>query len=105
MLSPVKNKKEIIVRLKSNKGQIEAFGVEQLFLFGSFIHGLPTKMSDVDLLVDFLPGKKTIDNLLGLSNFLHELFGRKVELVTKKSLSPYIGKHILKTAEHVPLSE
>ena len=37
---------------------------------------------------------------VGLSFFLEELLGRKVELVTPESLSPYIGPHILREAEY-----
>jgi predicted nucleotidyltransferase len=33
--------------------------------------------------------------------YLEELTGRKIELVTRESLSPYIGPHILKQVENV----
>jgi len=36
--------------------------------------------------------------------FLEELLGRKIELVTTDSISPYIKPHVLKEVEYVPLS-
>jgi predicted nucleotidyltransferase len=41
---------------------------------------------------------------MALNYYLEDLFGCKVELVTKQSLSPYIGPHILKTVEYVPIA-
>ncbi len=41
---------------------------------------------------------------MALAYFLENLFGRKVELVTRQSLSPYLGPHILKTVEYVPIA-
>lgn len=41
---------------------------------------------------------------MALSFFLEDLFDRKVELITRESLSPHIGPHILKTVEYVPLA-
>jgi hypothetical protein len=60
--------------------------------------------SDVDFLVEFKPEKKTFDNFMALSFFLDELLGRKVEIITKESLSPYIGPHILAEVECVRLA-
>jgi hypothetical protein len=57
--------------------------------------------SDVDLLVEFEEGMKTYDNFIDLNYFLEELTGRKVELLTHKSLSKFIGPHILEQLEHV----
>jgi predicted nucleotidyltransferase len=57
--------------------------------------------SDIDLLVEFEPGKKTFDNFMNLSFYLEELLGRKVDILTPQSLSKYIGPHILREAEYV----
>jgi len=48
--------------------------------------------------------KKTFNNFLSLNYYLEELLGKKVELVTVQSLSPFIGPHILKTVEYIPIS-
>lgn len=72
-----------------------------LSLFGSFITGKLHADSDVDLLVEFDPKQKSYDNFMDLSFFLEDLLGRKVEVVTKQSLSKYIAPHILSQAENV----
>lgn len=96
-------KQELISMISSNKEEIKAYGVDRLGLFGSFSKDTITESSDVDLLVEFNPEKKTFDNFIELSFFLEELFGRKVELVTPQSLSKFIGPHILKEVENVSL--
>jgi len=57
--------------------------------------------SDVDFLVEFAPGRKSFDAFMELAFLLEELTGRRVELVTTESLSPYIGPHILREAVDV----
>jgi uncharacterized protein len=104
MQTPVINKHFLLQQLTANSNNIKSFGVKQLGLFGSFakdsaIHAY----SDVDLLVEFEQDKKTYDNFMELSFYLEELLGRKVELVTKQSLSKYIGPHILKQVQNVAL--
>lgn len=97
----VQSKQNLIALLRSNGQKIRSFGVSKLSLFGSFLTGKSHAGSDIDFLVEFEEGKKTFDNYMDLSEFLENLTGRKVELVTPKSLSKYIGPHILRQAEHV----
>jgi len=81
--------------------EIRALGVERLALFGSVVRGESRSDSDVDLLVQFLPGAKTYYRFLALSDLLEERLGHKVELVTVEALSPFLGPHILAEAENV----
>lgn len=55
--------------------------------------------SDVDLFVEFEPGAITFDHFMGLSFFCEDLFGRRVEIVTPDSLSPYLDPRILEEVE------
>jgi uncharacterized protein len=103
MQQAVNSKHSIIKRIEANREQIKAFGVKQLGLFGSFTANTFDNNSDVDLLVDFEPLKKTFDNFIELSFYLEDLLGRKVEIVTPQSLSKYIGPTILKQVEHVSI--
>ncbi len=57
----------------------------------------------MDFLVDFEPSRKSFDNLLALASLLERLPGRRVELVTREALSPYIGPAILREVRDVPL--
>jgi predicted nucleotidyltransferase len=96
-------KQDLLSAITSNREVIKGYGVSKIGLFGSFSKGTFTDKSDVDLLVDFIPERKTFDNFMELSFFLEELLGRKVELVTPQSLSQFIGPHILNEVENVSL--
>jgi predicted nucleotidyltransferase len=100
----IERKEGILNKLLENRSQLQAFGVKRIGLFGSFVRGEQKNISDIDLIVEFEPGKKTFDNFMDLSFFLESLFQHKVELVTAESLSPYIGPYILKEAEYVSLA-
>jgi len=69
--------------------------VRRLDLFGSRAKGTADGGSDVDLLVEYEPG-----HVLGLLEFLEfeeelaDLFGKKVELVSRGGLSPYLKEEI-----------
>jgi len=99
----VQSKEALLSLLQKNRNEIRLFGVSNLSLFGSFLTNSLHSKSDVDFLVEFQPNMKTYDNFMELSFFLEDLLGRRVELVTPQSLSPYIGPYILKEAEHVAL--
>jgi len=96
----VTTKDEVFKLLRQSGAQLRRFGVRRLSVFGSFARGEPNDESDVDLLVEFDPDEKTFNNLLGLADFLEELFGRKVDIVTPESLNPHFGHHILREAEY-----
>lgn len=104
MQTSITDKATLLKKLTEHRDEIKSFGVIGLSLFGSFAADLHIrKDSDVDLLVDFEPHKKTYDNFMELSFYLEELTGRKIELVTRKSLNKYIAPYIIKQAENVSL--
>ncbi len=82
-------------RLRDAEAEIRALGVRRLALFGSFARGEAGADSDVDFLVEFEPGQKSFDRFLDLAELLARAVGRRVDLLTTESLSPYIGPHIL----------
>lgn len=86
-----------------NNHAIRDFGVKKIGLFGSFVKNRQTFRSDVDLLVEFEKGKKTYNHFIKLAYFLEDILGRKVDLITDKSLSPFLGPNILKETEYVSL--
>lgn len=101
MPSPVSQKEDVIARLTGAEPRLRELGVRRLALFGSFARNEATAASDVDLLVEFAPGRKSFDAFMTLAFFLDDLLGRRVELLTEESLSPYIGPRILSQAEDV----
>ncbi len=101
---PIESKEQAITLMRRHAAALQALGVARLGLFGSFVRQEQTADSDVDLLVEFAPGKKTFDNFMQLSFLLEDLLGRRVELVTPESLSPHIGPHIFRELEYVALT-
>jgi predicted nucleotidyltransferase len=68
--------------------------VKKASLFGSVARGESNKKSDVDLLIEF-KGKKSLLDLVRLKMKLEELLGKKVDILTYKSINPLIKKRIL----------
>ena len=58
----------------------------------------------MDLLMHFEPGRKTLAPLVELGDYLEALFGRRVELITPESLSPYLGPNILREVRYARLA-
>ena len=72
--------------------------VALLRVFGSAARGEDTEESDIDLLVEFTEPKSLLD-LVGLEQEFEEALGRKVDLVTTGSLSPYLRDQVLREAQ------
>jgi len=75
-------------------------GARNVRVFGSVARGEAGPDSDIDLLVDFEPGRSILDHA-GLWLDLQEFLGRKVDVATEKGLKPRIRDRVLKEA--VPL--
>lgn len=80
------------------------YDVAVLKIFGSAARGEDTDESDVDLLVEFR-GRKGLLDLVALENALSQELGRKVDLVTEASLSPYIRDGALESARVIYAGE
>ena len=63
-------------------------------VFGSVLHGTDQEGSDLDLLVDALPGA-TLFDLGGLQAELEDLLGIDVDLLTPGDLPPKIRDQVL----------
>ena len=72
-----------------------AHGAQGIELFGSVARSEDRPESDIDLLVELRPGRSLLD-LIGLENDLTDLFGRKVDVATRRSLKPRVLKAALK---------
>ena len=87
------------------KEQIAAFcgrhHIRRLAIFGSALRDDFGPESDVDVLVDFMPGH--VPGFFGLFEMEEELSGlfggRKVELRTPEDLSRYFREQVIATAE------
>lgn len=95
-------KKSVIKRLSSLKDQLRAVGVTQLGLFGSTVRDENTATSDIDILIDFDTKQETYHNFIYACRILEDNFKHnKLDVVTRKGLSPYIGNVILSEVEYV----
>ena len=88
------NKEEILRILSENKSALIKYGVWRIGLFGSYVRGEQREGSDIDFVVEFEEGQKTFDNFMELAFFLEETFGTTVDLLTRESMSPFIGPYI-----------
>ncbi|MDI3535329.1 MAG: uncharacterized protein PWQ82_1694 [Thermosediminibacterales bacterium] len=88
------NREQLEKKIKEIKPILkEKYKVKKIGIFGSYISGKATEQSDVDILVEFYEniGWDFID----LKDFLEEVLGKKVDLVTNNALKPQLKKTIL----------
>ena len=91
---PFEQKRQTIRQIASR------FPVANPRVFGSVLHGEDADGSDLDLLVDPLPGM-TLFDLSGLQVELEDLLGVPVDVVTPGDLSPKFRSVVLAEAQPV----
>jgi predicted nucleotidyltransferase len=79
---------------------LEKHGAKSAALFGSSARGEAKPGSDVDVLVDF-SGRKSLLELARIERELSETLGVRVDLLTEKSVSPYLIHEIKKEAKAI----
>jgi len=62
---------------------------KKIAVFGSYARGQQKKESDIDILVEF-SDRKSLMGLVRMERELSEVLGVKVDLLTEKSISPYM---------------
>lgn len=94
------NKKEILNKLSDLKPILHReYSVRQIGLFGSFSDDSYTEDSDIDLLVEF---ERPIGwKYFSLEIYLENIFGRKIDLVTKNALKEQLKDKILNQVKYV----
>jgi hypothetical protein len=63
--------------------------VKKIAIFGSYARDEANPESDVDILVEFCDRKSLLD-LVGIEQELADALGLNVDLLTEKSISPYL---------------
>jgi hypothetical protein len=76
-------------------GVCKKYHVASISVFGSTAREEATTESDIDLLVTFSRPISLLQ-MVALERELSEVLGRKVDLLTEASLSPYLRDRILK---------
>ncbi len=64
-------------------------GVRKVAVFGSYVRGEEKPESDIDIIVEF-SDRKSLLELVSIERELSEVLGIKVDLLTEKSISPYL---------------
>lgn len=93
----------ILEIIEDNRHSLKRLGVKRIGIFGSFARNTSRKSSDVDVLVEFQPGKKTFDNYMDIKDLLEGLLKRKVDLVIREAIKSRIKSSILKDALYAGL--
>ncbi len=93
-----KHLEEIIEVLRENRNEFRRkYGIIKIGIFGSVVTGKADSASDLDLLVEFdRDVEMDLLKFIEVERHLSELLGRKVDLVEKAVLKPFIGEHILR---------
>jgi predicted nucleotidyltransferase len=90
---------EVLDRLKDSQDELARFGVEGLSLFGSVSRDEAQPKSDVDLLVEFKPGRPSgLFEMIDLKRWLEGRLGHPADLVTPSTLKPRLKGRILREA-------
>jgi predicted nucleotidyltransferase len=93
---------DVMTRLAQREEDIRRFGVVGLSLFGSVGRDEARRDSDIDLLVEFAPGRPSgMFEMIDLKHMLEALLARPVDLVTPATLKPRIKGRVLKEASRV----
>jgi len=73
---------------------LEKYGVSKIGLFGSVARDEVSTISDIDIVIDMLPEKKTLHNFLEFKRTLEEAFGRTVDIGIETALKPAVKRSI-----------
>jgi predicted nucleotidyltransferase len=73
--------------------------IRRLAFFGSVLRGDFRPDSDIDILVEFEPGRVPGLGFFALQDELGQMLGHKVDLHTPASLSSYFRDQVLREAE------
>lgn len=93
---------DIIAKLQASRHVAERFGVAALSLFGSVVREDARPDSDVDLMVEFLPGRpRGLFEFVELKHALEGILGRPVDLITAANVKPRLKQRILGEAVRV----
>lgn len=100
---PPMTRHDVINLLKAAEPELRAEGVGALYLYGSYARDEASADSDIDILVDFAPGRGA-----GLAGFLAPMIalerrfpGKEIGYSTRDSIVPHYLPHIEATAIRV----
>ena len=91
-------REQAINLLRENLETIKGFGVRRIGLFGSVVRNEISENSDIDIVVEFEKGRGGIEEFADLCDYLENLFGREIDILTPYGIEsiriPYIKREI-----------
>jgi uncharacterized protein len=88
------NREEAIVKLKRHETELEALGVDHLYLFGSTARDEAGEDSDIDLFFDHEKGRIGLYELIDVKESATDILGGRADIMTRASLHPALRKRI-----------
>jgi len=76
----------------------QLYGVQNMWLFGSYVRAEQSAVSDLDILVSFDNPHLSLIEFIQLEQHLSNLLGVKVDLVEQETLKLGIGQAVLQEA-------
>jgi uncharacterized protein len=97
----ISSKKELIDAIKLHRTELfDNYPIERIGLFGSWMKNTQNKDSDVDALIE-LSEPITLFQFIDIQEYLEDLVGYKVDLVTLNALRPEIKKDIISEVVYI----
>ena len=88
----------IVSRLRSHQAELAALGVAHVGLFGSRARNEAVETSDIDILIDFEPGRvPDIFTFVGLQQRIAAMFPLPVDVVDRGGLRPAVRADVERT--------
>ena len=94
MLDQAMQSREVTARLLVHARALQAAGVGNLYLFGSTARDEAGPDSDVDLFFDPARNDLSLFDVMDVRDQLAVLLGRRVDVMTRGSLHPYLKSRI-----------
>jgi predicted nucleotidyltransferase len=93
-MQTVEEREELFLKISSF---LKKHGATKVSVFGSYARGEEKPESDIDVLVEFAE-RKSLLTLVNIELELSDYLGKKVDILTEKSISPYLIDEIKKEA-------
>lgn len=99
--TPGMDAEAVIATLRAHRPELEAMGIAHAGVFGSVARGEAGPESDIDILVEFVPGGvPDLFTYVGFQERIGGLFAGRVDVIHRGGLRPAVRKRVLKDLVH-----